>query len=84
MTPTYVILGINFYSNDLRQQRVRVLAKKMDEVHSIGIQQNWTQKQYREGLERIMIETRQKLKNGEIQLNKNTRESLGLKMKGKQ
>lgn len=58
------------------------LAKKMDDVHTQGIRENWPTSRYREELEKIISTTRQKLKNGEIELNKHTRESLGLPMKG--
>jgi hypothetical protein len=57
------------------------LAVRMGEIHTQGMIEGWTQAQYRAKLESLISETRQQLKSGEIQLNKTTRESLGLPTK---
>ena len=58
------------------------LAKKMDDIHTLGVSEGWAQTQYRAELERLISRTKQQLKNGEIHLNSVTRESLGLPLKG--
>lgn len=50
----------------------------MTGLHTEGQAANWTQAQYREKLEALIAETRQRLKHGEIKLNRRTRESEGL------
>lgn len=54
------------------------LAEKMSRIERAGEVAGWTQAQYREKLERLISETRQRLKHGEIKLNRRTRESEGL------
>lgn len=44
----------------------------------------WTQQQYRVELEKLISQTRQELKAGEIHLNKHTREYHGLPTLGDQ
>ncbi len=58
------------------------LAWEMKVAFEEGQSAGWSQGQYREALERVISEARTKLRSGETQLNKTTRESLGLPMKG--
>lgn len=58
------------------------LAKEMTRIYKTGERAVWTKAQYRAELENLISKTRAELKNGEVNLNKHTKESLGLPMKG--
>ncbi|AYN97367.1 hypothetical protein EAW52_20305 [Pseudomonas sp. LTJR-52] len=44
----------------------------LDALHSYGKSKNWNSSQYREALEKLIIENRQGLRSGRILLNKNS------------
>ena len=60
------------------------LSIKLSEIREKGKLSNYTREQYIEEIDNLVIRTYQDLKYGKIQLNKNTRESLGLPLKGDQ
>ncbi len=62
----------------------RDLGKKMTDAHDLGVIQRWDKTRFRQELEKLISTTKKELKQGEIKLNRRTRESEGLPTKGGQ
>ena len=63
---------------DFEDIRVYRQSRIMDNIAIIGNEENWTQEQYRDALREIQNEERQKLRNGERDLNSiNRHNSIG-------
>jgi len=48
------------------------VAERLNDIHEVGRENGWTQKQYKAATEELIIERRQGLRNGSVKLNKNS------------
>ncbi len=48
------------------------VAERLDDIHEVGRENGWTQKQYKAATDELIVERRQGLRNGSVKLNKNS------------